>query len=83
MPRGLSDQLASVPGMSGAAAWARSTAGAAYQAGRAAVSEAGSTARDAAAAGSSALRWALPVLAVLVVGALLWWWGSTGARRSR
>ena len=45
MPRGLSDQLASVPGMSGAAAWVRGTAGSAYQAGRAAVSEAGSTAR--------------------------------------
>jgi hypothetical protein len=41
-----------------------------------AVSEAGRTARDAAAAGSSALRWGLPVLAVLIVGALLWWWGT-------
>jgi hypothetical protein len=76
MPRGLSDQLASVSGMSAAAEWARSTAGVAYQDGRTAVSAAGSTVRDAAAAGSSALRWALPVLAVLVVGALLWWWGS-------
>ena len=76
MPRGLSDQLASVPGMSAAAEWARSTADAAYQTGRTAVSAAGSTARDAAAADSSALRWALPVLAVLAVGALLWWWGS-------
>ena len=37
MPSGLSDQLASVPGMSGAAAWARDTASSAYQAGRAAV----------------------------------------------
>jgi hypothetical protein len=43
MPRGLSDQLASVSGMSAAAEWARSTAGAAYQAGRTAVSAAGST----------------------------------------
>ena len=76
MPRGLSDQLASVPGMSAAAEWARSTADAAYQTGRTAVSAAGSTARDAVAADSSALRWALPVLAVLAVGALLWWWGS-------
>lgn len=76
MPRGLSDQLASVSGMSAAAEWVRSTAGVAYQDGRTAVSAAGSTVRDAAAAGSSALRWALPVLAVLVVGALLWWWGS-------
>jgi Bacterial protein of unknown function (DUF937) len=75
MPRGLSDQLASVPGISAAAEWARSTAGAAYQTGRTAVSAAGSSA-PYAAAGSSALRWALPVLAVLVVGALLWWWGS-------
>ena len=49
MPRGLSDQLASVPGMSAAAEWARSTADAAYQAGRTAVSAAGSTARDTAA----------------------------------
>jgi hypothetical protein len=76
LPRGLSDQLASVPGMSGAAAWVRSTADSAYQAGRAAISEAGSTARGAAAAGSSALRWALPVLALLIVGGLLWWWGT-------
>ena len=76
MPRGLSDQLASVAGMRGSAEWARSTASSAYQAGRVAVSAAGSTARDAAVAGSSALRWALPVLAVLVVGALFWWWGS-------
>jgi hypothetical protein len=76
MPRGLSDQLASVPGMSGAAAWARNTAGAAYQTGRAAMSDASSTARDAVAAGSSALRWVLPVLAVLIVGGLLWWWGT-------
>jgi hypothetical protein len=76
MPSGLSDQLASVPGMSGAAAWVRNTAGSAYQTGRAAVSEAGRTARDAAATGSSALRWVLPVLAVLIVGALLWWWGT-------
>jgi hypothetical protein len=58
LPRGLGDQLASVPGMSGAAAWVRSTA------------------RDAAAAGSSALRWVLPILAVLIVGGLLWWWGT-------
>jgi hypothetical protein len=76
MPRGLSDQLASVPGMRGSAEWARRTASAAYQAGRVALSEAGSTARDAATAGSSALRWVLPFLAVLVVGAWLWWWGS-------
>jgi hypothetical protein len=76
MPSGLSDQLASVPGMSGAAAWVRSTADSAYQAGQAAVSEAGRTARDAAAAGSSALRWVLPVLAVLIVAGLLWWWGT-------
>ena len=76
LPRGLSDQLASVPGMSGAAAWVRDTAGAAYQAGRAAVVDAGSLARSPAAAGASAWRWALPVLAVLLVGGLLWWWGT-------
>jgi hypothetical protein len=76
MPPGLSDQLASIPGMRGVAEWARSTASAAYQAGRAAMSEAGSTARDTAAAGSSTFRWTLPVLAILVVGGLLWWWGS-------
>ena len=76
LPSGLSGQLASVPGMSEAAAWVRGTAGAASQAGRAAVSEAGRTARGAAATGSSALRWALPLLAVLIVGGLLWWWGT-------
>lgn len=79
MPAGLSDQLASVPGMRGAAEWARSTASSAYQAGQTAMSEAGRTARDTAAAGSSALRWALPVLAVLIVAGLLWWWGSRSA----
>jgi hypothetical protein len=76
MPSGLSNQLASVPGMNGAAEWMRSTAGSAYQTGRAAMSEAGRTARDTAAAGSATLRWALPVLAVLIVAGLLWWWGS-------
>jgi hypothetical protein len=76
MPPGLSDQLASIPGMRGAAEWARSTASSAYQAGRAAMSEAGRTARDTAAASSSALRWSLPVLAILIVAGLLWWWGS-------
>jgi hypothetical protein len=76
MPAGLSDQLASVPGMSGAAEWARSAASSAYQAGRTAVSEAGRTARAGAAAGSPALRWVLPVLAILIVAGLLWWWGS-------
>jgi hypothetical protein len=76
MPRGLSDQLASIPGMRGSAEWARSTASSAYQVGRVAMSGAGRTARETAAAGSSALRWALLVLAMLVVGALLWWWGS-------
>ena len=76
MPAGLSDQLASVPGMRGAAEWARSTASSAYQAGRTAMSEASRTARDTAAAGSSALRWAFPVLAILIVVGLLWWWGS-------
>jgi hypothetical protein len=76
MPAGLSDQLTSVPNLHGAAEWARSTASSAYQAGRVAMSEAGRTARETAAAGSSALRWTLPVLAVLLVAGLLWWWGS-------
>ena len=76
LPSGLSGQLASVPGMSEAASWVRGTAGAAHQAGRAAVSEAGRVARGAAATGSSALRWGLPLLAVLIVGGLLWWWGT-------
>jgi len=40
------------------------------------VSDAGRTARGVAAAGSSAWRWALPVLAVLIVAGLLWWWGT-------
>jgi len=79
MPAGLGDQLTSIPGLRGAAEWARSTASSAYQAGRVAMSEAGRTARDTAAAGSSALRWMLPVLAVLIVAGLLWWWGSRSA----
>jgi hypothetical protein len=45
------------------------------------VSGAGSTVRDAAAAGSSALRWVLPVLAVLIVGGLLWWGTSSTPQR--
>jgi hypothetical protein len=76
MPTGLSDQLVSVPGMNGAAEWVRSTAGSTSQAGRVAVSEAGQAARTTAAAGSSALRWALPVLAGLIGAGVLWWWGS-------
>jgi hypothetical protein len=76
MPRGLNDQPASVPGMSASAEWARGTAGSVYQTGRVAMADAGRVTRDATARGSSALRWALPVLAVLVVGALLWWWGN-------
>jgi hypothetical protein len=76
MPNGLSNQLANVPGMSDVADWVRSTTGSAYQAGRVATSEAGRTISAAAATGSSALRWVLPLLAVLIVGGLLWWWGS-------
>src|SRR5262249_49561288 len=58
MPSGLSNTLAGVSGISGLTDWARGTAGAAYQTGRAALSEAGRTARNTAAASSSALRWA-------------------------
>jgi Bacterial protein of unknown function (DUF937) len=74
MPSGLSSALEGVQGMGGVAAWARGAAGSAYQAGRASVSEAAGTARARAATGASALRWVLPVLAVVIVAGLLWWW---------
>jgi hypothetical protein len=75
MPSGLGSALEGVQGMGGVANWARGTVGSAYQAGRAAVSETAGTAR-ARAAGTSALRWVLPLLAVVIVAGLLWWWNS-------
>jgi hypothetical protein len=77
MPSGLSSALEEVQGMGGIANWARGTVGSAYQAGRAAVSETAGTARASAATSASALRWILPVLAVVIVAGLLWWWNSS------
>jgi hypothetical protein len=77
MPSGLSSALEGVQGMGGLANWARGTVGSAFQSGRAAVSEAAGTARASAATGASALRWILPVLAVVIVAGLLWWWNSS------
>jgi hypothetical protein len=74
MPGGLSSALTGISGLGALTDWARGTADSAYQAGRVAASEASRTARASAAAGSSALRWALPVLVVVIVAALLWWW---------
>jgi Bacterial protein of unknown function (DUF937) len=77
MPSSLSNTLAGVSGISGLTDWARGTAGSAYQAGRTAVSETARTAHATVAAGASARRWALPVLALLILGGVLWWWGSS------
>lgn len=77
MPSGLGSALEGVQGMSGVAAWARGTVGSTYQAGRAAVSETAGAARASAAAGASALRWALPVLVVVILAGLLWWWSGS------
>jgi hypothetical protein len=74
MPSGLGTALAGIAGMGTLSDWARGTAGSAYQAGRAGVHEAVGTARASAALGASARRWALPVLALLIVAGLLWWW---------
>lgn len=74
MPSGLSSALEGVQGMGGVADWARGTVSSAYQAGRAAVSETAGTARASTAAGASTLRWVLPVLAVVILAGLLWWW---------
>ena len=76
MPSGLSNILAGVSGLSGLTDWARGTAGSVYQAGRTAVSETASTAH-ATVAGGAARSWALPVLALLILGGVLWWWGSS------
>lgn len=76
MPSGLSNTLAGVSGLSGLTDWARDTAGSVYQAGRTAASETASTAH-ATVAGNTALRWVLPVLALLILGGVLWWWGSS------
>ena len=74
MPSGLSTALAGVSGLGTLSDWARGTAGSAYQAGRAGVYEASGTTRAGAAAGMSALRWVLPLLAVVIVAGVLWWW---------
>lgn len=74
MPSGLSNALAGISGMGALTDWARGTAGSAYQAGRVAASGAAGTARVGTAAGMSALRWVLPLLAVVIVAGLLWWW---------
>jgi Bacterial protein of unknown function (DUF937) len=74
MPSGLSTALAGISGIGALSDWAGGTAGAAPQAGRAAVYETAGTARATAAAGRSALSWVLPVLAALIVLGLLWWW---------
>jgi hypothetical protein len=74
MPSGLSTALAGVAGLSGVTEWARGTVGSAYQTGRAGVYEAAGTARAGAAVGTSALRWVLPLLAVVIVAGVLWWW---------
>jgi hypothetical protein len=74
MPSGLSTALAGVSGLGPLSDWARGTAGSAYQAGRAGVYEAAGPARAGAAAGMSALRWVLPLLAVVIVAGMLWWW---------
>jgi hypothetical protein len=74
MPSGLSSALEGVQGMGGVADWARGTGSSAYQAGRAAVSETAGIARASAATGASALRWVLPVLALVILAGLLWWW---------
>jgi Bacterial protein of unknown function (DUF937) len=79
MPSGLSNTLAGVSDISGLADWACGTAGSVYQAGRTAVSETARTAHATVAAGAPARRWALPVLALLILGGVLWWWGSSGA----
>ena len=77
MPSGLSSALEGVQGLGGVAAWARGTVGSTSQAGRATVSETAGAARARAAAGPSALRWVLPVLAVAIVAGLLWWWSGS------
>jgi Bacterial protein of unknown function (DUF937) len=74
MPSGLSTALSGISGIGALSDWAGGTAGSAYQAGRTAVYETAGTARATATASRSALRWVLPLLAVLIVAGLLWWW---------
>jgi hypothetical protein len=76
MPSGLSSALEGIQGLGGVADWAHGTVGSADQAGGTAASDVAGTARASMAARPSALRWVLPVLALVIVAALLWWWGS-------
>jgi hypothetical protein len=76
LPSGLSNALEGIQGMGRVGDWAHGTTSSAYQAGRVSVSEAAGTARAHMAAPPSALRWVLPVLALVIVAAFVWWWSS-------
>jgi hypothetical protein len=76
MPSGLGSMLAGVPGisaLSGLGESARDVAGSVYGTGRSVANTAAATTRVAANTGSSALRWLIPVAAVLGLVALIWY----------
>jgi hypothetical protein len=70
MPAGLGNMLSGIPGLESLSGMAgRATDAVRDTTGRAAYATAG--------AGASAMRWALPLLAVLVLGGLIWWFVSS------
>jgi hypothetical protein len=71
MPQGLSGMLASVPGVGDVVGAARKYAGAAADTGRAAGRAVADAGRATAPAASSAMRWAVPLVLLLALGAWL------------
>jgi hypothetical protein len=75
IPSGLGNLLGSVPGLStlsGLSSAAGRAGEAVYDAGRAAVGAGASAARSATTGATTALRWALPLLGLVILGLILW-----------
>jgi hypothetical protein len=81
MPSGLGSLLSGVPGME-SLGWLKGAAGSAVdstaRAGRAIAGQATEGAHAAAMAGNSAVRWAVPIAAILLVAALIWYFVGRG-----
>lgn len=85
LPTGLGGMLAGIPGME-SMGWLKNAAGSAVastaQAGRAVASHAAGAAQTAASAGSSALRWLMPLAAILLLVFGIWYFVGRGTPRA-
>lgn len=85
LPSGLGGMLAGIPGME-SMGWLKNAAGSAVastaQAGRAAASHAYGAAQTAATAGTSAMRWLMPLAAVLLLVLGIWYFVGRGTPRA-